>query len=220
MTAFDPDGPAASRGFKTGDVILEVGGKSVSAPEDVSKAVAEAREGRQKVDPGAGQVERRDAICRPSGRAGIDLGKWERDAGIRRPRRRHASLGAGSTPVPSLFGLALGIRRPRRGKVGRRGGGLCPAAPSRIWACSAQPASESAALAQVVARRHGQICRDSTTVSVREARIGRAGSPVADGAWRCAPMRLLIIEDDRDAADYLAKAFREVGPRRRSRRRR
>src|SRR5207247_10533740 len=24
-------------------------------------------------------------------------------------------------------------------------------------------------------------------------------------------MRLLIIEDDRDAADYLAKAFREVG---------
>src|SRR5436190_4477382 len=25
------------------------------------------------------------------------------------------------------------------------------------------------------------------------------------------PMRLLIIEDDRDAADYLAKAFREVG---------
>src|ERR1044072_9164229 len=25
------------------------------------------------------------------------------------------------------------------------------------------------------------------------------------------PMRLLIIEDDRDAADYLIKAFREVG---------
>ena len=24
-------------------------------------------------------------------------------------------------------------------------------------------------------------------------------------------MRLLIIEDDRDASDYLAKAFREVG---------
>src|SRR6516165_9071087 len=27
----------------------------------------------------------------------------------------------------------------------------------------------------------------------------------------CFVMRLLIIEDDRDAADYLAKAFREVG---------
>ena len=26
-----------------------------------------------------------------------------------------------------------------------------------------------------------------------------------------ATMRLLIIEDDRDAADYLVKAFREVG---------
>jgi serine protease Do len=43
VTAIDPDGPAASRGFKTGDVILEAGGKTVSAPGDVSKAVAEAR---------------------------------------------------------------------------------------------------------------------------------------------------------------------------------
>jgi len=43
VTAIDPDGPAASRGFKTGDVILEAGGKTVSVPSDVSKAVAEAR---------------------------------------------------------------------------------------------------------------------------------------------------------------------------------
>src|SRR5215472_17137012 len=34
----------------------------------------------------------------------------------------------------------------------------------------------------------------------------------ADGVLTtAAPMRLLIIEDDRDAADYLVKAFREVG---------
>jgi serine protease Do len=43
VTAVDPDGPAASRGFKTGDVILEAGGKTVSVPSDVSQAIAEAR---------------------------------------------------------------------------------------------------------------------------------------------------------------------------------
>jgi serine protease Do len=43
VTAIDPGGPAASRGFKTGDVILEAGGKAVSVPSDVSKAIAEAR---------------------------------------------------------------------------------------------------------------------------------------------------------------------------------
>jgi len=36
------------------------------------------------------------------------------------------------------------------------------------------------------------------------------GSPIAFPAKR-STMRLLIIEDDRDAADYLVKAFREVG---------
>src|SRR5262249_58487269 len=35
VTAVDPDGPAAERGVKTGDVILEVGGKAVSHPSEV-----------------------------------------------------------------------------------------------------------------------------------------------------------------------------------------
>jgi serine protease Do len=39
----DPDGPAAERGFKAGDVILEVGGKTVATPADVRKALANAR---------------------------------------------------------------------------------------------------------------------------------------------------------------------------------
>ena len=43
VTAVDPDGPAANRGFKTGDVILEAGGKLVSSPTDVSEAMALAR---------------------------------------------------------------------------------------------------------------------------------------------------------------------------------
>jgi serine protease Do len=43
VTNVDPNGPAAERGFKAGDVILEVGGKTVSTPADVRKALADAR---------------------------------------------------------------------------------------------------------------------------------------------------------------------------------
>jgi serine protease Do len=42
VTGVDPNGPAADHGFKTGDVILEVAGKAVSTPADVSKAVVDA----------------------------------------------------------------------------------------------------------------------------------------------------------------------------------
>jgi serine protease Do len=42
VTGVDPSGPAADHGFKTGDVILEVSGKTVSTPADVSKAVGDA----------------------------------------------------------------------------------------------------------------------------------------------------------------------------------
>ena len=43
VTQVDPDGPAAERGFKTGDVILDVGGATVSTPNDVKKALADAK---------------------------------------------------------------------------------------------------------------------------------------------------------------------------------
>lgn len=50
VTNVDPDGPAAERGFKTGDVILEVGGQTVSSASDVRKALDSARtEGRRTV---------------------------------------------------------------------------------------------------------------------------------------------------------------------------
>jgi serine protease Do len=42
VTGVDPSGPAADHGVKTGDVILEVGGKTVSTPADVRKAVGDA----------------------------------------------------------------------------------------------------------------------------------------------------------------------------------
>ena len=44
VTQVDPDGPAASQGFRSGDVILDVAGKRVANPDDVRKAFADARE--------------------------------------------------------------------------------------------------------------------------------------------------------------------------------
>jgi len=50
VTAVDPDGVAADHGLQVGDVILDVGGKSVSNPTDVRKQLADARkEGRRAV---------------------------------------------------------------------------------------------------------------------------------------------------------------------------
>ena len=43
VVGVDPDGPAAEHGFKTGDVILDVSGKSVGNAADVRKAMTEAR---------------------------------------------------------------------------------------------------------------------------------------------------------------------------------
>ena len=43
VTAVDPDGVAADHGFQVGDVILDVGGRSVADPGDVRKEVADAR---------------------------------------------------------------------------------------------------------------------------------------------------------------------------------
>ena len=42
VTAVDPNGVAADHGFQVGDVILDVGGKSVANPSDVRKQLAEA----------------------------------------------------------------------------------------------------------------------------------------------------------------------------------
>ena len=50
VTEVDPDGPAADLGFKTGDVILDVAGKTVATPADVRKALDDARtEGKRTV---------------------------------------------------------------------------------------------------------------------------------------------------------------------------
>jgi serine protease Do len=48
ITGVDPDGRAADHGVKTGDVILDVGGKTVSTPADVRKALADARADKKR----------------------------------------------------------------------------------------------------------------------------------------------------------------------------
>ena len=48
VTGVSPDGPAAERGLKTGDVILEVAGKAVSNPADVRKSLDEARKDNKR----------------------------------------------------------------------------------------------------------------------------------------------------------------------------
>jgi serine protease Do len=45
VVGVDPDGPAAEHGFQTGDVILDVGGKTVANAADVRRAMSEARAG-------------------------------------------------------------------------------------------------------------------------------------------------------------------------------
>ena len=48
VTEVDPSGVAAEHGFKTGDVIFEVGGKGVTTPAEVRKQLAEARSGGKR----------------------------------------------------------------------------------------------------------------------------------------------------------------------------
>ena len=50
VMAVDPDGPAAQQGIETGDVILDVGGKTVANAGDLRKAMTEAKaQGRHDV---------------------------------------------------------------------------------------------------------------------------------------------------------------------------
>ena len=50
VTDIEPDGLWAERGFELGDIILEVGGKSVKTPNEIESALGEARSaGKQTV---------------------------------------------------------------------------------------------------------------------------------------------------------------------------
>ncbi len=66
----DPDGPAAERGVKTGDVILDVGGKAVTNAADVRKALTDARkEGKHSVLMRVKTAEATRFVALPIGKA-------------------------------------------------------------------------------------------------------------------------------------------------------
>ena len=48
VTGVEPNGPAAQRGLKTGDVILKVGDKTVATPKDVRDGLAAAKAENRK----------------------------------------------------------------------------------------------------------------------------------------------------------------------------
>jgi serine protease Do len=48
VTDVDSSGVAADHGFSTGDIILEVAGKSVATPSDVRKEINQARSGGKR----------------------------------------------------------------------------------------------------------------------------------------------------------------------------
>jgi serine protease Do len=70
VTDVEADGAAAERGFKTGDVILEVGGKIVSTPAEVRTALNDARtEGKRTVLMRVKSGEATKFVALPLGRA-------------------------------------------------------------------------------------------------------------------------------------------------------
>jgi serine protease Do len=70
VTAVDPDSVAADHGFRTGDVILEVGGKQVSTPADVRKLLTDARkDGKRSVLIRVKSGEATKFVAMPLGRA-------------------------------------------------------------------------------------------------------------------------------------------------------
>ncbi len=70
VTNVDRGGVASELGFKTGDVILEVGGKAVNAPADVRKALADARtDGKRTILMRVKSGEGTRFVALPVGRA-------------------------------------------------------------------------------------------------------------------------------------------------------
>ena len=103
VTKVDPDGPAAERGFKVGDVILDVGGAKVGNPAEVRKAIADARSGGKRtvlMRVKSGEQTRFVAI--PVGNAKPRADRMRSAVGICRPRLRRI-LGDGPCARPHFF---------------------------------------------------------------------------------------------------------------------
>ena len=74
VTQVDPNGLASDQGFKTGDVILEVGGKKVANPVDVRTALSEAQKDGKRTILMRVKIGRGDEVRRGTARQGLT--KW------------------------------------------------------------------------------------------------------------------------------------------------
>ena len=154
VTGVDSSGVAADRGFSTGDVILEVAGKSVSTPADVRNVVASARtEGKRSVLVRVKSGDNTRFVALPVGQRLSMIRKTGSDhacefgdvlPAIRRPRRWSDLNGTGFVPVPAFPGKRadltvrpLSNRTPTLATVAPAGVGSLrgwranPATPSR-----------------------------------------------------------------------------------------
>ena len=71
VTEVDPNGIASDQGVKTGDVILEVGGKKIASPSDVRTALTEAQSWKKSfclLDVHLPQLDRSPALDRLAAR--------------------------------------------------------------------------------------------------------------------------------------------------------
>ena len=99
VTEVDPDGVAAERGFKTGDVILEVGGKTVANPADVRKALADARkDGKRTVLMRVKSGDATHFVARAGSAAPDRNGACRRHPS---PPPAVRTTGTGQSPVPT-----------------------------------------------------------------------------------------------------------------------
>ena len=73
VTEIDPDGVAAQKGLKVGDVILEAGGKTVGQPSDIVSVIGDAKKEGRKADPAARQEWRRHPFIAWRSRSRRDL---------------------------------------------------------------------------------------------------------------------------------------------------
>ena len=71
VVGVDPNGPASERGIKTGDVILDVGGKAVANVADVRKALTDARSAGKSSILLAGEDRRSHALRGDADRKGL-----------------------------------------------------------------------------------------------------------------------------------------------------
>jgi hypothetical protein len=150
VTEVDPSSPSADFGFKAGDVILEVGGKTVATPAEVRRALrGRPCRGQAKhfvaCEVGAGDAVRGDTARprlsrRPYPRmvrilsgshAGQSSGRF---VGIRRPRRQSEPGGRAQGPSPLIPSSFAGNRRPRRERGWSRGGGAIRRPSLYFWA--------------------------------------------------------------------------------------